>query len=203
VTGSGRVKRRVAPERQIEATQVAKIVFSHIGFPMSATDPVLRQIQDRHVEVVVLDLDPENSQGAIRTIELIRATAGDVAVFVVGDMHSPMHIVAAMRAGAGEYLDRPAGNEDLLEAFTRFSVARAKTRGRAGEARVFAVINAKGGAGASGSSEYRKGSPVRRWWDSRYRVARLKPRWTTMRRSFCTLLSSLTVSCPVLEQARV
>jgi pilus assembly protein CpaE len=54
-----------------------------------------------------------------------------------------------MRAGAGEYIDRHAGNDHLLEAFTRFSATRAKSRSGAGKARVFTVINAKGGAGAT------------------------------------------------------
>jgi pilus assembly protein CpaE len=64
-------------------------------------------------------------------------------------MHNPMNIVAAMRAGASEYIDRQSGAEVLAEAFTRFTAARTKSRGSAGKARVFTVVNAKGGAGAT------------------------------------------------------
>jgi len=142
-------EQRAALEHQLEATHVARIVFSHVGFPLGATDPVLRQIQDQRAEVVLVDLSPENPQRGIHTVELIRATTSDIAIFAVGEMRNPMNIVAAMRAGAGEYIDRAAGNEVLLEAFTRFSSARAKMRSSAGKARVFTVANAKGGAGAT------------------------------------------------------
>jgi pilus assembly protein CpaE len=142
-------EQRAALEHQVEATHVARIVFSHVGFPLGATDPILRQIQDQHTEVVVVELNPEGPQRAIHTIELIRATTSDVAVFAVGDMRNPMNIVGAMRAGAGEYIDSQTGNEGLLEAFTRFSAVRAKKRSSAGKARVFTVLNAKGGAGAT------------------------------------------------------
>ena len=45
-------------ERQIEATHVARVVLSHVGFPQGATDPVLRRIQDQRAEVALIDLNP-------------------------------------------------------------------------------------------------------------------------------------------------
>ena len=162
VAGSGRVMDGIAValltedreqtavlERQIEATHVARIVFSQIGFPVGTTDPVLRQIQDRHAEVVIVDLSPENPQRAIHAIELVQATTSEIAIFAVGEMRNPVHIVSAMRAGAGEFVDRAGGPDALLEAFSRFTGNRTKRRGGAGRARVFTVINAKGGAGAT------------------------------------------------------
>jgi pilus assembly protein CpaE len=64
-------------------------------------------------------------------------------------MKQPTTIVASMRAGAGEYLDDSAGAEALLEALTRFSSNRTRTRGGAGRARIFTFLSAKGGAGAT------------------------------------------------------
>lgn len=140
---------QVVLQNRVAATGVARLVFSHAGFPLGATDPIIRQIQDLRAEVVILDLNPDNPQRATHTIELLRATTSDLAVFAIGDMRNPMNIVAAMRAGAGEYIDRNAGADDLAQAFTRFSAARTKTRGSAGKARVFTVVNAKGGAGST------------------------------------------------------
>ena len=54
-----------------------------------------------------------------------------------------------MRAGAGEFLDDSAGTEALLEALTRFSSNRTRTRGGVGKARIFTFLSAKGGAGAT------------------------------------------------------
>lgn len=136
-------------QNRVEATHVARIVFSHPAFPLSATDSIIRQIQDQRAEVVIVDLHPENLQRALDAIELIQATTCDIAIFAMGDISNPMNIVAAMRAGACEYVDRQAGNEDWLDAFARFSAARTKKHVRTRKTRVFTVINAKGGAGAT------------------------------------------------------
>jgi len=135
-------------QNRLESTHVARTVFSHIGFPVSATDAILRQVQDQHTEVVLIDVNTENPQRAIRAIELIRATTNDTAIFAIGEMRNPMTIVGAMRAGAGEFIDRMSGADGLIEAFTRHSAARSKTRS-SGKARVFTIINAKGGSGAT------------------------------------------------------
>ncbi len=135
-------------QNRLESTHIARVVFSNVGFPLSATDPVVRQMQAQRAEVVLVDVNSEDPQRAIRTIELIRATTSDIAIFAIGDMRNPMAIVGSMRAGAGEFIDRNTGTEGLLEAFSRFSAARSKSRST-GKARVFTVINAKGGSGAT------------------------------------------------------
>jgi len=138
----------VVLQNRLESTHVARIVFSHLGFPVSTTDSIVRQMQDQRAEVVLVEVNAENPQRAIHAIELIRATTSDIAIFAVGEMRNPATIVGAMRAGAGEFVDRMAGTDGLLEAFTRYSSARSKTRST-GKARVFTVINAKGGSGAT------------------------------------------------------
>jgi pilus assembly protein CpaE len=136
-------------QQRVEGTQMGRTVFAHVGFPSSPTDPVLRQMQDVRAEIVLVDIDPANVQRAVHAIELILSTTDGVAVFAVGEITHPPTIVAAMRAGAREYLDRNATSEALLEAFTRISAARSKVRNSAGRARVVMVTNAKGGAGAT------------------------------------------------------
>jgi pilus assembly protein CpaE len=136
-------------QQRLENTQMGRNVFSHVGFPANSTDPVLRQIQDVSAEVVLVDIDPQNMQRAIHAIELIHATTSDIVIFAVGEMNQPATIVSAMRAGAREYLERQATAEAMVEAFTRFTASRGKTRNSSGRARVFTVTNAKGGAGAT------------------------------------------------------
>src|SRR5271166_3931503 len=97
-------------QQRLEGTQMGRAVFSHVGFPASPTDPVLRQIQDVRSEIVLVDLDPENPQRAISAIELIHSATSDIAVFATGEMSHPPTIVAAMRAGAREYLERNASS---------------------------------------------------------------------------------------------
>jgi len=134
---------------RLDTTQVAQVVFSHPGFPGNSTDPVIRQIQDVRAEVVLVDLDPKAEQHALSAIELIRHHTEDVAIFAIGEMSHPASIVATMRAGASEYLEREATPEVIAEALNRFSAARSRSRAVSGRARIFTVSNAKGGAGAT------------------------------------------------------
>lgn len=136
-------------QHRAEATTAARIVFSHAGFPATATDPILRQVQDLRAEVVVIDIDPNRAQRAISTIELLKNSTNDLAIFAFGDMTHPPTIVAAMRAGAGEYLERGADAVPLQEALGRFLAARARSINAAGRARVLAFMNAKGGSGST------------------------------------------------------
>jgi DNA-binding NtrC family response regulator len=116
-------------QRRLEATRLAQVVFSNVGFPIGPTDSILRQIQDLRAEVVIVDISPDNPQPAIRVIELIQSNTLQLAIFANGTMQQPTTIVASMRAGAGEYLDESASSEALLEALTRFSSNRTRTRG--------------------------------------------------------------------------
>jgi len=136
-------------QTRLEATRLGTAIFSHIGFPVGPTDSILRQLQDSRAEVVIVDIAPQDAQRAIRTIELIRATTQQIAIFANGEMTQPAMIVASMRAGAGEYLDHSAGSEALLEALTRFSSSRTRSLGGAGKASVFSFLGAKGGAGCT------------------------------------------------------
>ena len=134
---------------RVEGTGIARTVLSHDGFPMGPTDPLLRQIQDSNVEVVLVDMDSAGPERAALAIELLHSTTSDLAIFAVGGMSQPMAIVAAMRAGACEYLDREGSTSSLLEAFTRHTTKRQKSQRSSGRAQVFTFVNAKAGSGAT------------------------------------------------------
>lgn len=138
-----------ALQNRLEQTRLGRAVFTHLGFPASPTDTILRQLQDSRAEVVIIDISSQDPQRAIRAIELIRATTQQIAIFANGGMSQPVNIVSSMRAGAGEYLDHAAGTDALLEALTRFSSSRTRSLGGAGKARVFTFLGAKGGAGCT------------------------------------------------------
>ena len=134
---------------RLETSQAGRIVFTYVGFPANASDPILRQIQDVHADIVLVEIDPRAEARALDAIELIRSNTPQVAIFAIGEMRNPSTIVAAMRAGVTEYLEGNATSEAMAEALSRFANARSKTRATAGRARVFMVTNAKGGAGST------------------------------------------------------
>jgi pilus assembly protein CpaE len=134
---------------RVESTNLARTVLSHVGFPAGPGDTVLRQLLDQRAEVVLVNIDPQNPQRAIRTIELIHANIPGVTIFAIGEMNQPTNIVSAMRAGAREFLDHASSREALVEAFTRFSTTLSRAQRSASKARVLTFLNAKGGAGAT------------------------------------------------------
>jgi pilus assembly protein CpaE len=71
------------------------------------------------------------------------------AVFAIGNMSQPQVIVSAMRSGAREFIERPTTTTDLLEAFVRLTAAQRKVQREETRGRVFTVVNAKGGSGAT------------------------------------------------------
>ena len=133
---------------RVENTHLARIVLSHVGFPPGPGDAMLRQLQDQHAEVALVDIDPKNAQRAVRAIELIHASIPDITIFAAGEMNQPTVIVSAMRAGAREFLDRAASPEALIEALSRFTASSSRQRSST-KARVFTFLNAKGGVGAT------------------------------------------------------
>jgi DNA-binding NarL/FixJ family response regulator len=134
---------------RLRATSLGREVFSHIGFPVSATDTIMHRLQDSRAEVVIIDVPSQNAQRAICAIALIRDAAHHIAIFASGDMTQPANIVASMRNGASEYLDQSSGYEVLLEALTRLSSSRTRALGAARKAQVFTFVSAKGGAGCT------------------------------------------------------
>src|SRR5215470_6227685 len=136
-------------QQRIEGTQVARVLPANVGFPTTSTDAAVRRLQDSHADVVVIDVDPQGPRLAMQAIELIHSQASTASIFAVGTMNDPSVIVAAMRAGAREYLEHEASSESFGEAFKRYALASSKVRASSSRASIMAVVNAKGGAGAT------------------------------------------------------
>jgi pilus assembly protein CpaE len=136
-------------QQRIESTQSGRIVFAHSAFPSSASDPIIRKIQESQAEIVLVDIEPQASARAMHAIELIHANVANVSLFAAGALNDPSMIVSAMRAGAREYLERDAATESFADALNRFAALNANTRTSSGRARILTVTNAKGGAGAT------------------------------------------------------
>ncbi len=133
----------------VEGTSIARVAAAFGGFPMGTADLILRRIHDANPDVILLDIPPEDPAPALRAIDLFHSEVPGAAVFVFGVMNQPQVIVSAMRSGAREYLDRTSSPGTLLEAFVRLTAARNKARHSGVRGKVFTVVNAKGGCGAT------------------------------------------------------
>jgi pilus assembly protein CpaE len=133
----------------VEGTRVAHTVLSFAALPLTSTDPIVRRLQDEHPDVVVLDIPLSDPQSALRAIEVLHQEVPRTAVFAVGSLTQPQIIVTAMRTGAREFLERPLTTNTLLEAFVRLTASQKTAQRSTVRGKVFSVVNAKGGCGAT------------------------------------------------------
>lgn len=133
----------------VDGTSVARTVHTCASFPVAASDPVTRRVRTANPDVTLIDIPVDNPALALRAIELLHQEMPDAAIFAIGNLNQPQIIVNAMRAGAREFIERPTTTTDLLEAFVRLTSAQRRGRQEGIRGKVFSVINAKGGNGAT------------------------------------------------------
>src|SRR6266478_2574932 len=133
----------------VDGTSVARNVHSAASYPTVATDPFFARVQAMNPDVTLIDIPSEAPAPALQAIELLHQEMPQAAVFAVGSLAQPQLIVSAMRMGAKEFIERPTTTTDLLEAFVRLTAAQRKVRQEGPRGKVFSVINAKGGSGAT------------------------------------------------------
>jgi pilus assembly protein CpaE len=133
----------------VDGTSVARTAHTHVSFPLAATGPIVHRIQTTNADVVLVDIPSDNAILALRAIELLHQELPGLALFAIGSISQPQVIVGAMRAGAREFIERPTTTTDLLEAFVRLTAAQRKVNREGTSGKVFTVVNAKGGSGAT------------------------------------------------------
>lgn len=133
----------------VDGTSVARTVHTCANFPVAASDPITRRMRAANPDVTLFDIPSDNAPVALRAIELLHQELPDTAIFAIGTLNHPQVIVNAMRAGAREFIERPTNTTDLLEAFVRLTSAQRRGRQEGLRGKVFSVINAKGGNGAT------------------------------------------------------
>jgi len=133
----------------VDGTSVARTVHTCASFPVAAADPITRRVRTANPDVTLVDIPADNPAIALRAIELLHQEMPDAAIFAVGTLNQPQVIVNAMRAGAREFIERPTNTTDLLEAFVRLTTAQRRSRQEGVRGKVYSIINAKGGNGAT------------------------------------------------------
>jgi len=133
----------------VDGTNVARTAHICATYPVAASDPVTRRVRAANPDVTLVDIPSDAPQMALRAIELLHQEMPESAIFAIGPMTQPQLIVNAMRAGAREFIERPTNTTDLLDAFVRLNTAQRRVRQEGPRGKVFSVINAKGGNGAT------------------------------------------------------
>jgi pilus assembly protein CpaE len=133
----------------VDGTSVARTVHSAAAYPAIASDPLIPRVQGLQPDVILVDIPVDATTAALNAIEVFHQEMPGTAVFAIGTMSQPQLIVSAMRVGAKEFIERPTTTTDLLEAFVRLSTNQRKVKRDGPRGKVFTVVNAKGGSGAT------------------------------------------------------
>ncbi|HEY1800453.1 MAG TPA: AAA family ATPase [Terriglobales bacterium] len=146
---AGDADQRTMLQVLVEGTHSARIGLMSSSFPMTAADPSFQKLQTIQPDVVLIDIPSDGGNTALRSIELLHQEMPEAVVIAIGNLSQPQMIVNSMRAGAREFLERPVTTSNLLEAFVRLSTKKRKVTREERRGKVFTVVNAKGGSGAT------------------------------------------------------
>src|SRR6266581_1734299 len=121
---------------------------SHISeYRVQDTDAVTDWLGDPPPDICIVDFDRDRRRAALAA-ESIHSAAPETAIFAVSSASQPDLIIQAMRSGCSEYLLKPMGREQLLNAVARVG-GRRKERLQPFKAQVLAFMGAKGGCGVT------------------------------------------------------
>lgn len=98
-------------------------------------------------DICIVDFDRDRRKAA-QAAENIHSAAPETAIFAVSTDAQPDLIIQAMRSGCSEYLLKPMGREQLLNAVARVG-GRRRERTQPFRAQVLAFMGAKGGCGVT------------------------------------------------------
>jgi pilus assembly protein CpaE len=111
------------------------------------TDSVSDWLGSPHPDICIIDFDQDRRKAA-QAAENIHSASPNAALFAISTESQPDLIIQAMRSGCSEYLLKPMGREQLLNAVARVG-GRRRERSQAYKAQVLAFMGAKGGCGVT------------------------------------------------------
>jgi pilus assembly protein CpaE len=121
---------------------------SHLSeYRVQDTDSATDWLGTPAPDICIVDFDRDRRRAALAA-ESIHSAAPGTAVFAVSSDAQPDLIIQAMRSGCSEYLLKPMGKEQLLNAVARVG-GRRKERLQPFKAQVLAFMGAKGGCGVT------------------------------------------------------
>lgn len=121
---------------------------SHLSeYRVQELDPGTEWMGGPAPDICIVDFDHDRRKAALAA-ENIHGASPDTAIFAVSADAQPDLIIQAMRSGCSEYLLKPMGREQLLNAVARVG-GRRKERAQPFRAQVLAFMGAKGGCGVT------------------------------------------------------
>ena len=120
---------------------------AEVGSYITEEDTGLEWLQPPGPDICLIDFDRDRAN-AITTAERMQEWLPNTAVFAVSSHSQPNLIIEAMRCGCSEYVVKPVGREQLVEAVARVGARKREKREQL-NGQVLAFLAAKGGSGAT------------------------------------------------------
>src|SRR5215472_5899996 len=121
---------------------------SHISeYRVKETESAADWLGSPTPDVCIIDFDRDRRKAA-QVAENIHSATPETALFAISSDAQPDLIIQAMRSGCSEYLLKPMGREQLLNAVARVG-GRRRERLQPFKAQVLAFLGAKGGCGVT------------------------------------------------------
>lgn len=130
-----------------ESAPLIKLRSQVAEYRVRETDTAFEWHGEAPPDICIVDFDRDRRRAALAA-ENIHSSAPETAIFAVSADAQPDLIIQAMRSGCSEYLLKPIGREQLLNAVARVG-GRRKERTQTARAQVLAFMGAKGGCGVT------------------------------------------------------
>ena len=122
-------------------------IQSEVSSYLTEEDAGLTWMQGPGPDICLIDFDRDRAS-AIITAERIHERLPGTAMFALSSHSQPNLIIEAMRCGCSEYVVKPVGREQLLEAVARVGARKREKRDQL-SGQVLSFVAAKGGSGAT------------------------------------------------------
>jgi len=109
----------------------------------------IRALRHAGPDLLVVDLEDDPEVG-VKLVQFLAESHPGQRVLAVGPALSPAILLAAMRAGVSDYLQKPVEPDGLAEALQRITILLGRsTEGARKPGQVFSMFGAKGGTGST------------------------------------------------------
>ncbi len=135
--------------RKALRNQLSQTPNVELAFEWKQIEPAFEALQKTKPDVLILQL-PEKYDDALKWIERIRLDLPETAIFVSSQIKDPESIISAMRAGAQEFLSRPATPDELKQAIKKVLIRKEQVKAQTPErGKIISVFSKKGGLGVT------------------------------------------------------
>lgn len=110
---------------------------------------LIRTLREIHPEVCLIDLDPDRRM-ALDTVEYLRRSSlTPISIFAVSTQMDSDSIIAAMRSGCTEYLEKPLVADRVQEALVQLSRKKRDSLVSSVQGKLISLMGSKGGVGTT------------------------------------------------------